>query len=102
MDNESEWRFIKTNRKGECTLCNTQLQKDELVLYSWKQKRVWCIHCAESMGHQVAKGSENNREREGQSTGASVREDASEGISARARWEIVTGDDGIIVLRRLS
>ena len=90
-----EFKWITTNRSGRCTSCDREIVSGERVLWSLRNKaNIWCLQC----------GSVNSTDTEGkgkQSTGASVVNNASEGICARVRWEIVTGDDGIIVLRRL-
>ena len=116
-DIESEWRFIKTNRPGECTLCQTQLQIGEQVLYSWRQKLVWCVGCAAKLGQVPGKGFNDNNPKErtnhplesthGGNDGSTTHSTASEASRTTpplsippARWELVTADDGMIVLRR--
>jgi len=57
MSEESEWRWIKSSRPGRCRQCSTAIQTGEMCLYSWKQREIWCLQCAESMGHRPERNS---------------------------------------------
>jgi len=83
MSEESEWRWIKSSRPGRCRQCSTAIQTGEMCLYSWKQREIWCLQCAESMGHRPERNS----------SGGTPREDArgtSGGVSERVSGEART------------
>jgi hypothetical protein len=77
MSEDSEWRWIRSSRPGRCRQCSTAIQTGEMCLYSWKQREIWCLQCAESMGHRPERNS----------SGGTPRGNPQEGVSGEARTE---------------
>ena len=96
----ADYKWINTDRKGVCAQCETQLQAGERVLWSLVDKsKVWCRRCGGTiLLDDITPPKQNDvREREGQSS----TERAAAAASVVVRWEIVTGNDGTLTVRRL-
>ena len=85
MTNGSEW--VTAKYAGVCTLCKTDISPGDRIYWSSVEKKAWCKSCTDKSGIREQEPQEKNKERGS--------------LSSLIRWEIITGDDGIIVLRRL-
>ena len=106
-----EFSYIKSRYPGKCAACGNPWNRDDLIVACNRQYfcRVDC--CIDVYPNATKKEQPNTRtSNDGVVTSQSLTTTNDtkgvvggecRSVSVTARWEIVTGDDGIIVLRRL-